>query len=182
MLENEKESAGNNPQPNQTEAEKPEAAETLVKSENFEKQENRGSIQAEIAPIKAELEKLRELKREIIFEKVKLMHPELDLEQAKEGLKELEERLNSSYAENGMAKQRAAELAKQTLTLWENEEGIAALSIVKKLRSGEINFSAKPDFHITPSAPTPQAKSWKDKLKSEDAKERLSVFDELFRS
>jgi hypothetical protein len=139
-----------------------------------------GVTERELAPIRAELEKLRELKREIIFEKVKLVHPELDLGQIRQAIGELEERIAGNYIHNGIARETARDLAKKTVSLWENEEGITALSIAKKVKSGEINLLMKPDAHISPNAAAPKGKGWKEKIKSSDPSERLSVFDEIF--
>jgi hypothetical protein len=138
------------------------------------------AAERELAPIRAELEKLRELKREIIFEKVKLTHPELDLGQVRQAIGELEDRIANNYIHNGMARETARDLAKKTASLWENEEGLTALSIAKKVKNGEINLLLKPDAHIAPNATAPKGKGWKEKIKSSDPGERLSVFDELF--
>jgi hypothetical protein len=156
--------------------------ELSVKEEKEEKAEPAAQGEAELAPIKAELEKLRQLRREILFEKVKLLHPELDLCQAEEGFKELEKQVSSTCMASGLARRTAEELAKQTAALWESEEGITALSLIKKLKNGEkVSFVNTPDLHIPAAAQPPQKKDWKDKVKSGDAKERLSVFDDLFR-
>jgi hypothetical protein len=138
------------------------------------------AAERELAPIRAELEKLRELKREIIFEKVKLTHPELDLGQIRQSIGELEDRIANNYVLNGLSRETARDLAKKTASLWENEEGLTALSIAKKVKNGEINLLLKPDAHIAPNAPATKGKGWKEKIKSSDPGERLSVFDEIF--
>ncbi|MDR2401481.1 MAG: hypothetical protein LBD73_07520 [Deferribacteraceae bacterium] len=94
------------------------------KKEKAEKRESAGqelSAQRELAPIRAEIEKLKELKRDIVFEKVKLMHPELVLQQARDALKELEKKPILSYSENGLSKEKTDDLAKKTAAMWVSE-------------------------------------------------------------
>jgi hypothetical protein len=139
------------------------------------------AAERELAPLRAEMEKLKSLKREIIFERLRLTRPDFDFESAKEGLKELEESFADKCLSSGLSGQVAREVAKQASAAWENEEGLMALSIMKKLKNGEqLKVLSSPDFHLSAAAGAPQIKGWREKMKSGEIKERLSVFDDMF--